>query len=65
MAVLEAEKESVCVTVTEAARRCSVCTATIRRAIKRQELKAFKLNTKGNGNYRIPVTELEKLFAGK
>ena len=63
MAVLEVEKK--CLTVTEAAKSLGVCTATIRRAIKRQELKAFKLNTKGNGNYRIPVTELEKLFAGK
>ena len=63
MAVLEAEKK--CLTVTEAAKSLGVCTATIRRSIKRKELKAFKLNAKGNGNYRIPVTELEKLFAGK
>ena len=58
------QEERKALSVTEASNMIGVHPTTIRRAIQRKELKAFKLTTKKNGMYRIHVDELKKLFGG-
>ncbi len=49
------------VTIPEAAKMIAVSPLTVRRAIKRGDLKAIR--TSPNGVYRIPIVELDKFLA--
>ena len=58
---MEIKEEAI--SVLEAARKLNVCQETLRRLIRKKELKAFRLGKKTN--YRIPITEIERILAGK
>ena len=54
-------EEKQVVSVTEASKMLDVHPSTIRRAIKRGQLKAFRLSPTG-GRFKIRIDELTKLF---
>ena len=59
--MIDITKEKQVVSVTEASKMLDVHPSTIRRAIKRGHLKAFKLSPKG-GRFKIRIDELTKVF---
>ena len=57
--------EEPVLTVAQAAKVTGFCTASIRKAIADGRLQAFRLSAGKNATYRIPATELKKLFNGQ